>query len=382
MEWKIPLFKMYWDENDIKSVTGTIKRGMFWTTGPDIKKFEELLANYVGVRYAVVFNSGTSALHAALLAHGIKSGDEVIVPSFTFISTANTVLFVGGRPVFAEIEGQTYGLDPENVKEKITNKTKAIIPVHYAGSPCFIKDLKEIAEDHNLLLIEDAAESLGAKLVNKNVGTFGNSAMLSFCQNKIITTGDGGATVTDSRDIYERLKLVRSHGRAETKDYFSTTEMPDYIALGFNFRMPDILAALGISQIQKIDKLIGLRRKSAAYLTERLSQVKGIGVPVEKEGFFHVYQMYTIKVNGGREVRDALMKHLEKNGIMTKIYFSPIHLTRLYKEKFSYKKGDLPTTEKISDHTLTLPMHARLTKEDMDSIVKEIENFFRGSKTG
>ena len=159
---EIPLFKIYWDKEDIEMINSVIKRGAYWTTGPNIEEFEKMISEYVGSKYCAVFNSGTSALHSILLAYGIKDGDEVIVPSFTFISTANAPLFVGAKPVFADIEEKTFGLDPEDVKEKITNKTKAIIPIHYGGSPCLIRELKEVAEDHNLILIEDAAESLGA----------------------------------------------------------------------------------------------------------------------------------------------------------------------------------------------------------------------------
>ena len=197
MNWKIPLFESYWEEDDVDSVAKVIRRGSYWATGPEIEQLEREIAKYVGTKYALSFNSGTSALHADLLAHDITEG-EVIVPSFTFISTANSVVLAGAKPIFAEIEDGSYGLNPKSVKEKITNKTKAIMPVHYGGGPCKeIKALKEIAENHNLLLIEDAAESLGAKINNKMVGTFGHSSMSSFCQNKIITCGEGGVIFTD-----------------------------------------------------------------------------------------------------------------------------------------------------------------------------------------
>ena len=223
--WKLPNFKIFWDEEDVEQVQSVIRRGMFWANGPEISQFEEQIGEYIGSRYALTFTNGTAALHAILLAYGIGKGDEVIVPSFTFIATANAPLFTGAKPVFAEIERDTFGLDPTDVNEKITNKTKVILPIHYGGCPCQIRELREIAEDNNLLLIEDAAESFGAKVGSQMVGTFGDAAILSFCQNKIISTGEGGAIVTDSRQVYEKLKLIRSHGRVESQDYFSTTDL-------------------------------------------------------------------------------------------------------------------------------------------------------------
>ena len=378
MSWKIPLFKTYWDEEDIKSVTNVIKRGSYWATGPEIQEFEKKIAEYVGTKYAVTSNSGTSALHALLLAYDIKGGDEVIVPSFTFISTANAPLFVGAKPVFAEIEDETYGLDPEDVKERITSKTKAIIPIHYGGCPCLIRELREIAEDYNLLVIEDAAESLGARIKDKKVGTFGDSAMLSFCQNKVITTGEGGAIVTDSKDIYEKLKLIRSHGRLETQDYFSSTGYMDYVALGYNFRMSTMVAALGLSQLKKIDKIIQMRRDIAEYLTEELPKIKEITLPIPPHEYFHVYQMYATMIN--ENLRDDLMIYLSEKGIMTKVYFPPVHLTHFYRKEFGYRGGELPITEEVCNHVLALPMYPTLTEKEIDYIVECIDIFFRGDE--
>ena len=374
MTWKIPLFTICRDEEDGEAVIKSIRAGMNWAVGPNVEKFEKMVAEYTGAKYGVVFNSGTSALHAALLAYGVKKGDEVIVPSFTFIATANAPLFVGAKPVFADIEEETYGLDSEDVKEKITEKTKAIIPIHYGGCPCKIRELKEVAEDHNLNLIEDAAESLGAKISDKKVGTVGDSAMFSFCQNKIITTGEGGIIVTDTDEIYEKMKLIRSHGRLETQDYFSSTEFMDYITLGYNFRMSNIVAALGITQLKKVDKIIEIRRNNAEYLTTKLKREikKMIITPNSPRDYHHVYQMYTIRVNN---YRDDLMKYLADRGIMTKVYFSPVHLTHFYKNELGYSHR-LSITEEISREVLTLPMYPTLTRMDMDYMVEKITRFF------
>lgn len=374
MGWKIPLFKIYWDKEDIRAVSGAIERGMFWAIGPHIKEFEEGISKYIGTKYPTVFNSGTSALHAALLAHGIREGDEVVVPSFTFIATANALLFVGAKPVFADIEEKTYGLDPEDVKEQITDKTKAIVPIHYGGCPCLIRELREIARDNGLLLIEDAAEAFGAMVNGKKVGTFGDAAMFSFCQNKVITTGEGGAIVTNSKEIHDRLELIRSHGRLEKDNYFISAGYMDYTDLGYNFRMSNITAALGVTQLKKVDKIIKMRRKNAGYLTKKLSAIDEVVPPSSPKGYFHVYQMYTIRVKDGR--RDALSKYLSKKGIMTKVFFYPVHLTHFYKKKLGYKTK-LPVTEEVSKQVLALPMYPSLTRGEMDYIASAVETFFK-----
>jgi perosamine synthetase len=373
--WKIPLYKIYWDEEDVERVSEVIRQGMFWAIGPNIEKFERMVAERIGKKYAVAFNSGTSALHAILLAYGIKQGDEVIVPSFTFIATANSVLFVGAEPVFADIERETCGLDPEDVKKKITDRTKVIMPIHYGGLPCHIRELKEIAEDYKLLLIEDAAESLGANIEGKPVGSFGDAAMFSFCGNKVMTTGEGGMIATDQRDIYEKLKLIRSHGRLDKGEYFTSIKVMDYITLGYNWRMSNITAALGISQLNKLDKLIAMRRENTAYMSKRLSNISRVEPPNHPKGYFHVYQMYTIKVKNGKETRDDLKNYLAEKGVMTKVYFFPVHLKGFYRDRYGFRGGELPVTEELSKQALTLPMYASLTTDEMNYVVRSIEDF-------
>ena len=374
MNWKIPLFKMYWDTQDVVAVTKVIKRGSYWTMGPEIQTLENNIAGFIGKKYGVSFNSGTSALHATLLAYDIKHGNEVIVPSFTFIATANVVVLTGATPMFADIEKQSYALDPEDVKEKITAKTKAIIPIHYGGGPCKnIKALQEIAKDHHLVLLEDAAESLGAKIHNRRVGTFGDAAMFSFCQNKVITAGEGGIVVTDSKTIAAKLQLIRSHGRVESKDgYFATTQELDYIQAGYNYRLPSINAALVLSQFKKFNRIIHMRREKAAYYTKKLSKIKDIRTPAESKDEYHVYQLYTIELSD-KKTRDHLQQHLTKAGIMTKVYFEPIHLKTFYIKEFNYKKNDLPVTEEMAEKVLTLPLYPSLTKKEIDYIISVIE---------
>lgn len=371
------MFKIYWDKSDVSAVESVVRSGKFWAEGNQIREFEERLAAYIGRRYCLVFNSGTSAMHALLAAYEIKQGDEVIVPSFTFISTANAPLFVGARPVFADIETETFGLDPKDAEKKITKKTRAIIPVHFGGCPCRIDELKKIAKKHRLILIEDAAESLGAKLNGKMTGSFGEAAMLSFCQNKIIATGEGGAAVTDSRKVYEKMKLFRSHGRLETQNYFSSVEPFDYITLGYNFRMSSLIAALGIAQLKKISKLIRMRKASAVYLSKKikneLPQLKPFIAP---DGFSNVYQLYPVMVS---ENRDGLMRYLANAGIMTKVYFSPAHQTYFYRKMMPGLRG-LAVTEKISRQALALPFYPGIKVKEMDYIVEKIREFFRRTK--
>ncbi len=380
MKRDIPLFKIYWDEADIAQVNQVIRSGMNWAGGSTIADFEAKLAWYVGTRYAVAFNSGTSALHAVMLAYGFGAGDEVIVPSFTFIATVNAPLFVGAKPVFADIEETTFGLDAGDVAKRITRRTRAVMPIHYGGFPCRINELKELAEGSGLVLIEDAAEALGAVLEGRKIASFGSSSVLSFCQNKVITTGEGGAVVTDSKDVYEKLGLIRSHGRAGCDlDYFSSSKDADYIALGYNFRMSTMSAALGLAQLEKIDKIIQMRCAKANYLTRKLSGVKGLVLPVMPDDSFGVYQMFPVRVAEGRVVRDRLKDYLASKGIASRVYFEPVHLTDFYARKFGSKGVSLPVTEKVSGEVLCLPIYPTLTQAEMDYIAEEIKNFFRVS---
>lgn len=368
MSARIPLFKIYWDEADIKSVTKSLRTGMNWSIGQNIGSFEQKIGRYVGTEYATVFNSGTSALHSALLAYGVGTADEVIVPSFTFVATANAPLFVGAKPVFADIEDETFGLDPEDVNERITKHTKAIIPVHYGGCPCKITELTQIAQDHDLVLIEDAAESFGAKIEESRVGAFGDSAMFSFCQNKIITTGDGGAITTDSKQLRDRLELIRSHGQFETLHGLEQEKSSDYIALGYNFRMSNIIAALGIAQLDKVDAIIDMRRRNANYLTSKLKREgQDVVTPVPPRGYYHVYQMYTIR----HPARDQLMSHLFNQGIMTKVYFPPVHQSYFYREVLNCSSR-LPVTEELAGQVLTLPLWPHMKEAEMNYVVDAI----------
>ncbi|MFX0088051.1 MAG: DegT/DnrJ/EryC1/StrS family aminotransferase [Candidatus Hodarchaeota archaeon] len=370
---QIPLFKIYSDENDVEAINRIIKSGMYWAIGSEISIFEQKIAEYIGTRHCTVFNSGTSALHAIMIAHDIQKDDEVIVPSLTFIATANAPLFVQGKPVFADIEPSTLGLDPEDVKEKITSKTKAIIPVHYGGCPAQIHALKDIAEDHDLLLIEDAAESFGSKLNGQMIGTFGQSAMLSFCQNKIITTGEGGAIVTNSKDVYDKLLLVRSHGRKDDKSYFSDPFSSNYVNLGYNFRLSNINAALGLTQLEKVELIISKRLRVANHYIDKLKNQNRIILPSTPPNGRHVFQLFSIRVKNG--FRNELIDFLKLNGISSKVYFYPVHSTPFYKEKLKYNIN-LPVTELVSQEILSLPIYPTMTEDEQNYVIEKIIEFY------
>ena len=374
-DWIIPLYKIYSDDEDVKLISKVIKRGRDWAIGPEIDEFENDIKNYVGTDYCVALNSGTSALHATLLAYGLGNGDEIIVPSFSFISTANSVLFVNGKPKFADIEEETFGLNPDSISNVINSKTKAIIPMDYGGLSCKISDISEVAKKNHLILIEDAAECLGSTVNGSKVGSQSDSAIFSFCGNKVLTTGEGGAVVTDSKKIYEKIKLIRSHGRQDSINYFKNPSKSQYLSLGYNWRMSSLTAALGISQLKKLDKIIKMRQKNAKQLISKLAKFKEISISDPPNGYEHIYQMFTIKLNS-KKIRDSLHNFLKKKRIFSKVYFFPIHLTDFYKKNFPNSGKFLPNTEKLSNQLLTLPLYPNMTSEEKQYLIESISEFF------
>ena len=371
--WKIPLYKIYTDDEDLSLITKIIKRGSSWALGAEIEEFENLIKNYVNADYCLTLNSGTSALHSTLLAYDIKPHDEIIVPSFSFIATANSVLFVDGKPIFVDIEEDTFGLDPESILDSISYKTKSIIPMDYGGQGCKIFDIQKIAKDNNLILIEDGAESLGSSVNGKKIGSISDSTIFSFCGNKVLTTGEGGAITTNSKEIYEKIKLIRSHGRVDDSDYFSNPSLSKYMGLGYNWRMSTLTAALGITQLQKIDKIIKMRKENAEYLSNNLSKIPQLKIPTMPSGHEHIYQMYTIRLEN-ENIRNELHDFLTTKEIFSKVYFQPIHKTQFYIK--SHISKDLPVTEMISNQVLTIPLYPNMTKEEKEYLVNSIMEFF------
>jgi dTDP-4-amino-4,6-dideoxygalactose transaminase len=347
--------------DEIKAVIEVLKSGML-AQGQKVKEFEEKVAEYVGVKYAIATSSGTTALHTALLAAGIKPGDEVITTPFTFIATANSILYCGAKPVFVDVDEKTFNIDPEKIEEKITEKTKTILPVHLYGQPADMEKILKICESHNLLLIEDAAQALGAEFKGKKVGSFGDCAIFSFYPTKNITTGEGGMVVTNNENIAEKCRKIRNHG--EYQRYFVDL-------VGYNYRMTEVAAAIGLAQFKKLEKFNNKRIRNAKFLTRHLKDIDEIEVPFVDKRVKHVFHQYTIKTSR----RDELREFLEKKGIQSVVYYPlPIHKQKIYQD-LGYKDS-LPVAEELSKKVLSLPIHPNLKKEDLKLIVESIREFF------
>lgn len=360
------LFTSYADEDDIEAVTDVLSRDTWWAKGPEVDTFEERMATVAGTEFGISFNSGTSALYATLLALDITDG-EVIVPSFTFSATANAVVAAGAEPVFADIERESLALDPDSVRGRVTDDTRAIMPIHFAGDVCAgIRELREIADEHDLAFIEDACHSPGATLNGDRVGSFGDAATFSFCFNKVLTTGEGGMVVTDSPELKQRLELFRSHGRDENKEY---------VTWGHNFRMSSMTAALGVSQVEKLDWLIEQRRSMATTLNDAIGDHDPLVLPEFPATRHSVYQLYNLRFTE-RGIQRPLMAFLKERGIPTRITYDPVHLTTYYREEWGWEESDLPVTEDVSEKILTLPFHLNLDESDLDRIAAAVNDFF------
>ena len=347
------MFEIDWNEGDLEAVQKVLERGGRWARGPEIKEFEEEIAGYVGREYAVAFNSGTSALHALMLAHNIKGG-EVIIPSFTFKATADTIVLAGGQPVFADIEEETLGLDARSVREKINENTRAVVVVHYGGCPARdTREIREVCVEEGILLIEDAAESLGGGIGGRKAGCFGDSGMYSLCQNKTVTCGEGGVAVTDSPETVRELRRVRSHGS------------------GYNHRMPSMLAALASSQLSRIKGLIKKRVEAAGRYSEGFKETDLVSTPNVPEGFTHTFQMYAVRL-ASPGLRDGLQSFLGDRGIASKVYFTPLHLLE------EYGSASLPVSESAGGRVLSLPIHPNLTRRAQDLVVEAVNEYVEG----
>jgi perosamine synthetase len=356
---RIPIAYPLIGDEEREGVLAVLQSGQL-TQGKVVPELEARFADWCGANHAVAVSSGTAALHVALLAHGIKAGDEVITSPFTFIASANAVLFVGARPVFVDVEPETFCLDPSQVEAAITPRTRAILPVHLYGHPAAMPQLAEIASRHGVLLIEDACQAHGATVNGQKVGTLGQSAAFSLYPSKNMTAGEGGFITTNDDELAHRARLLRSHG--SSGDY-------RHHLLGYNFRLSDVHAAIGLAQLRKLDGFNASRRRNAEVLSQGLSGLASITTPTERPGYAHVYHQYTVRVHEGR---NELQRTLMEAGVESRIYYPlAIHQQPLYQE-LGYDGMRAPVAERLTREVLSIPVHPAVTELDLERIVHAV----------
>jgi dTDP-4-amino-4,6-dideoxygalactose transaminase len=356
---EIPIAKPLIGEAEKAAISEVIDSGLL-AQGPKVLEFEKKFADYVGTNHAIAASSGTTAIHLALLGHGIGPGDEVITTPFTFIATATPILFCGAKPVFVDIDPKSFNIDPSQIESAITEKTKAIMPVHLYGHPATMDHIKEIAEAKELVVIEDACQAHGAKYHGQFVGSIGDCGAFSFYPTKNMTTSEGGMVTTNDSELAERLTLLRNHG--QLKRY-------DYNMVGYNFRMTDISAAIGLVQIAKLGKFIESRVKNAGRLTKGLEGI--VEVPYVAPDVEHVFNQYTIKQSS----RDGLKEALEKDGIGSAIYYpKPLNEFPVFHD-YVPENFNAPISSEVSHEVLSIPVHPGLSDEHVDKIIESIKTF-------
>lgn len=372
----IPYGRQWIEEDDIQAAVEALK-GDYLTTGPKIKEFEQKLAECTGAKYAVAVSNGTAALHAACFAAGIGTGDEVITTPMTFAASANCALYVGAKPVFADIDSSTYNIDPEDIRKKITGRTKAVIPVHFTGQPCDMDEILKIAGEYGLVVIEDGAHALGAEYKGRKVGSMGDMTTFSFHPVKHITTGEGGAITTNDRELHEKLLMFRSHGITRDTGKLSRDEGPWYYEqqfMGYNYRMTDIQAALGISQLNKLQKFLERRRKYVKLYNMAFKDTGGIIVPYQMQGVNSAWHLYIIQLEleklrvGRREV----FEELRTRNIGVNVHYIPVYYHPHYRT-LGYEKGLCPNAERLYERIITLPLFPKMEREDVDCVIKNVK---------
>ncbi|MFH1836121.1 MAG: DegT/DnrJ/EryC1/StrS family aminotransferase [Methanobacteriota archaeon] len=339
--------------------------GWISSKGEFMAEFEDSFSKYIGSRHGVSTSNGTTALHLALTSLGVGRGDEVIVPSLTFVSTANAVAYTGAKLVFVDSHPGYWCIDPAKIEGKITENTKAIIPVHLYGHPCDMDAINDIAHDHDLYVIEDAAEAHGAEYKNRKVGSFGDVSCFSFYGNKIITTGEGGMCLTDDEELDERMRILRDHGTTPGKHYWSDL-------IGFNYRMTNLQAAIGCAQIEKLDEFIEKKRENTVLYNKLLEDAPGITPPPEEKWAKNVYWMYSILIEKEYgKTRDQLINHLKENGIESRPFFPPTHKLPMY------DKGEtIKIAEELSKKGINLPSSVNLTSKEIESVAETIKETY------
>lgn len=371
----IAIAKPYLTADEAQYAYDTILSG--WVTqGPKVAEFEEKFAKYVGSKYAVALSNCTTALHLAMIVAGIKEGDEVICPSMTYIATANSVKYVGAKPVFAEVDPATYNIDVEHAEKLITPKTKAILIVHQIGLPADIDAFKNLCAKYNLKLIEDAACAVGSSYKGNKIGYHSDLVCFSFHPRKVITTGDGGMIATNNEEYYNRLKLLRQHGMSvndRVRHSSSKVIMEDHLEVGYNYRLTDIQAAVGIKQLEKLDWIIEERRKIAAVYQDAFKNLEHVRLPQEPEGYFTNWQSYSVYLKPSSPVkRNDLMQLLLDKGISSRRGIMTTHRETAYKNSDSFVS--LPVSEDAADNSIILPLFVPMSKEDVDFVAETFKS--------
>jgi len=383
----IPYGRQSISEEDIAAVVEVL-RSDWLTQGPTVEQFEQAVADYCGARYAVAVSNGTAALHLAALAAGFTHDDEVITSPITFVASANCIVYTGATPVFSDIDAETYCIDPEQIKSKITSRTKGLIPVHFTGQPCDMGAIAKIAEQQNLTVIEDAAHAIGACYevdgVSFKVGSCAHSDMtiFSFHPVKHMTTGEGGMITTNSSDLYEKLCLLRTHGITKDQDKLSRNDGPWYYEqheLGFNYRITDIQCALGLSQLKRLDDFVERRREIAARYNQAFSACDELIVPVQRSGTDSSWHLYML---GLRSLdRRLVFEKLREAGLGVNVHYIPVHLQPYYQDKFGCKEGDFPEAETYYHGAITLPLFPTMSDDDIQYVIDVVLATSRGMMT-
>lgn len=369
----IPYGKQTIEQDDIQAVVDVLQSD-FLTTGPKIAEFEQTVADYVGAKYAVAISNGTSALHAACFAAGIGPGDEVITTPLTFAASANCVLYCGGTPVFADVDPKTYNIDPEDIRRKITDRTKAIIAVHLAGQPCDMDAIHSIAREHGLIVIEDGAHALGSVYKGKKVGSMSDMTTFSFHPVKPITTGEGGMIVTDKETFYKKMVLFRSHGITRDDSMMTRNDGPWFYQqfdLGYNYRITDIQCALGCSQMKKLDRFLARRKEIVARYNEAFADCDNIITPYQLSDTESGWHLYIVQVKNcdRRQVFEAM----REKGIGVNVHYIPVYMHPYYQEH-GYENVHCANAEEIYSHIISLPLYPGLTSEQQDYVIDTLKS--------